>query len=44
MLDRQIAALTATGCIRVFADRKSGKNIEREELWKAPRSRPQRPA
>lgn len=35
LLDRQIAALTAAGCIRVFADRKSGKNIEREELWKA---------
>lgn len=34
-LDRQIAALTAAGCIRVFADRKSGKNIEREELWRA---------
>ncbi|MFH8738840.1 MULTISPECIES: recombinase family protein [unclassified Streptomyces] len=34
-LDRRIAALTAAGCIRAFADRKSGKNIEREELWKA---------
>ena len=35
LLDRQIAALTAAGCIRVFADKKSGKNAEREELWKA---------
>lgn len=35
LLDRQIVALTATGCIRVFADKKSGKNAEREELWKA---------
>lgn len=34
LLDRQIAALTAAGCIRVFADKKSGKNAEREELWK----------
>ena len=23
------------GCIRIFADKKSGKNAEREELWKA---------
>jgi DNA invertase Pin-like site-specific DNA recombinase len=35
LLDRQIAALAAAGCIRVFADKKSGKNVEREELWKA---------
>lgn len=35
LLDRQIAALTVAGCIRVFADKKSGKNAEREELWKA---------
>lgn len=35
LLDRQLAALTAAGCIRVFADKKSGKNSEREELWKA---------
>jgi DNA invertase Pin-like site-specific DNA recombinase len=35
MLDRQIASLTAVGCIRVFADKKSGKSAEREELWKA---------
>ncbi|MER5927299.1 recombinase family protein [Streptomyces mirabilis] len=34
LLDRQIAALTAAGCARVFADKKSGKNAEREELWK----------
>jgi DNA invertase Pin-like site-specific DNA recombinase len=26
---------TAAGCIRIFADKKSGKNAEREELWKA---------
>jgi DNA invertase Pin-like site-specific DNA recombinase len=35
LLDRQMAALTAAGCIRIFADKKSGKNAEREELWKA---------
>ncbi|MFD4715397.1 recombinase family protein [Streptomyces sp. NPDC058430] len=34
LLDRQIAAPTAAGCIRVFADRKGGRNIEREGLWK----------
>jgi hypothetical protein len=28
-------ALTEAGCIRIFADKKSGKNVEREELWKA---------
>ncbi|WP_030926188.1 recombinase family protein, partial [Streptosporangium amethystogenes] len=35
LLDRQITALTAAGCLRIFADKKSGKNVEREELWKA---------
>ncbi|MEU1778089.1 recombinase family protein [Streptomyces abikoensis] len=35
ILDRQIAALEAAGCSRIFADKKSGKNAEREELWKA---------
>jgi len=35
LLDRQITALNDAGCIRVFADKKSGKNVEREELWKA---------
>jgi DNA invertase Pin-like site-specific DNA recombinase len=35
LLDRQLAALTEAGCIRIFADKKSGKNVEREELWKA---------
>ncbi|MFC7585635.1 recombinase family protein [Nonomuraea antimicrobica] len=35
LLDRQMTALTAAGCIRIFADQKSGKNAEREELWKA---------
>ena len=34
-LDRQIAALTAAGCAKIFSDKKSGKNAEREELWKA---------
>ncbi|MFD7446710.1 recombinase family protein [Streptomyces sp. NPDC059909] len=34
LLDRQIAALAAAGCVRVFTDKKSGKNAEREELWK----------
>ncbi|WP_436840681.1 recombinase family protein [Streptomyces griseoloalbus] len=35
LLDRQIHALTEAGCIRIFTDKKSGKNAEREELWKA---------
>ncbi|MFJ6752773.1 recombinase family protein [Streptomyces sp. NPDC091266] len=34
-LDRQIAALEAAGCARAFADKKSGKNAERDELSKA---------
>jgi len=34
-LDRQNKALEAAGCIRIFADKKSGKNAEREELRKA---------
>jgi hypothetical protein len=34
LLDRQIAALEAVGCVRVFTDKTSGKNAEREELWK----------
>lgn len=34
-LDRQLHALTEAGCIRIFADKKSGKNVEREELRKA---------
>lgn len=34
-LDRQIAALEAAGCERIFSDKKSGKDTEREELWKA---------
>jgi DNA invertase Pin-like site-specific DNA recombinase len=33
LLDRQVAALTAAGCQRIFTDKKSGKNAEREELW-----------
>ncbi|MGW4412564.1 recombinase family protein [Nonomuraea sp. NPDC004702] len=35
LLDRQLAALTEAGCLRIFADKKSGKNVERDELWKA---------
>lgn len=35
LLDRQIHALNTAGCIRIFSDKKSGKNAEREELWKA---------
>ncbi|MGY0060900.1 recombinase family protein [Streptomyces sp. LZ34] len=35
LLDRQIHALTEAGCIRIFADKKSGKNAEREELRKS---------
>lgn len=35
ILDRQIAALEAAGCQRIFSDKKSGKNAEREELQKA---------
>ncbi|MBR7836397.1 recombinase family protein [Actinospica durhamensis] len=35
LLDRQFVALTSAGCIRVFADKKSGRGTEREELWKA---------
>ncbi|MGW3658809.1 recombinase family protein [Streptomyces sp. NPDC005151] len=35
LLDRQIHALTDAGCSRIFSDKKSGKNAEREELWKA---------
>ncbi|MGW7692998.1 recombinase family protein [Streptomyces asiaticus] len=34
-LDRQIRALTDAGCGRIFSDKKSGKNVEREELRKA---------
>jgi DNA invertase Pin-like site-specific DNA recombinase len=32
-LDRQLAALTEAGCLRVFADKLSGRNVERPELW-----------
>ncbi|GAA2212821.1 hypothetical protein GCM10009850_082830 [Nonomuraea monospora] len=34
-LDRQTRALEAAGCIRIFADKLSGKNTDREELTKA---------
>ncbi|MCX4993423.1 recombinase family protein [Streptomyces sp. NBC_00568] len=34
-LDRQLAALEAAGCQRIFSDKKSGKNAEREELQRA---------
>ncbi|WP_344393282.1 recombinase family protein [Streptomyces vastus] len=35
LLDRQIAALEAAGCVRVFTDKKSGKNAEREDRGSA---------
>lgn len=35
LLDRQIAALAAAGCIRIFADKKSGRSTEREQLVRA---------
>ena len=35
ILDRQTAALEAAGCIRIFADKESGRNADREELRKA---------
>lgn len=31
-LDRQLRALEAVGCVKVFADKKSGKNAQRPEL------------
>nr|WP_312882636.1 recombinase family protein [Streptosporangium album] len=34
-LDRQTRALEAAGCIRIFADKLSGKNTDREDLAKA---------
>lgn len=34
-LDRQTTQLTDAGCIRIFADKASGKNADREELTKA---------
>ncbi|MFC8835948.1 recombinase family protein [Streptomyces griseoincarnatus] len=34
LLDRQISALEGAGCARIFAEKKSGRNTEREELWK----------
>lgn len=34
LLDRQIHALTAAGCQKIYTDKKSGKDTEREELWK----------
>jgi DNA invertase Pin-like site-specific DNA recombinase len=34
-LDRQVSALEAAGCARIFTDKLSGKNAERPELWAA---------
>ncbi|WP_280212192.1 recombinase family protein [Nocardia cyriacigeorgica] len=34
LLDRQVLALTGAGCQKIFADKKSGKTAEREELWR----------
>jgi DNA invertase Pin-like site-specific DNA recombinase len=34
-LDRQLDALRRAGCLRIFADRKSGKDTARQELIKA---------
>jgi len=31
-LDRQLAALNGAGCLRVFADKLSGRNVDRPEL------------
>lgn len=31
-LDRQLHALTAAGCLRVFADKQSGRTVDRPEL------------
>ena len=33
LLDRQQHALAEVGCLRVFADKGSGKNADRPELW-----------
>ena len=35
IIDREVTALEASGCIRIFADKKSGKDADREELRKA---------
>lgn len=32
-LDRQLTELTAMGCVRVFADKASGRGVDRPELW-----------
>jgi DNA invertase Pin-like site-specific DNA recombinase len=32
-LDRQLSALDSAGCLRVFADKLSGRNVDRPELW-----------
>lgn len=35
LLDRQLAALEAAGCAKVFHDKLSGKDVERPQLWNA---------
>lgn len=35
-LDRQLAALNDAGCSRVFADKLSGRNVDRPQLWACP--------
>ncbi|MFD9967708.1 hypothetical protein ACFWYA_05915 [Streptomyces sp. NPDC059011] len=44
LLDRQIHALNTAGCIRIFSDKRSGKNAERDDGGTGTsRPRPARP-